>query len=90
MPSELEGPEASSHQKQHALRQILADARNSNLADSAVVVDGKSLQVFLDGEHKCWMEFQEVAVLCSSVIVCRVSPDQKAQAIPLLRYVLLL
>ena len=46
---------------------------------AAVIIDGIALQVLLDGSDALWMQFQTLACRCSSVVVCRVSPDQKAQ-----------
>lgn len=42
----------------------------------ALILDGKALEIALISESK--QEFLQLAVLCDSVICCRVSPKQKA------------
>lgn len=42
----------------------------------ALVIDGKALEIALGSDMKA--QFLQLAVNCSSVICCRVSPKQKA------------
>ncbi|XP_071921511.1 probable phospholipid-transporting ATPase 4 isoform X1 [Coffea arabica] len=75
----------SSHQLKAVEEDILSQIRNSyqeivkgNKKDvpSALIVDGKAMEVALRSEIS--NQFLQLAVMCDSVICCRVSPKQKA------------
>lgn len=50
----------------------------------AVIIDGIAIGQILDREHLCIM-FVDLAKRCESVVVCRVSPIQKAQVVKLIK-----
>ncbi|CDP17608.1 unnamed protein product [Coffea canephora] len=75
----------SSHQLKAVEEDILSQIRNSYQeivkgnkkdAPSALIVDGKAMEVALRSEIS--NQFLQLAVMCDSVICCRVSPKQKA------------
>eukprot|EP00672_Neobodo_designis_P016063 CAMPEP_0174843230 /NCGR_PEP_ID=MMETSP1114-20130205/10386_1 /TAXON_ID=312471 /ORGANISM="Neobodo designis, Strain CCAP 1951/1" /LENGTH=95 /DNA_ID=CAMNT_0016077445 /DNA_START=6 /DNA_END=289 /DNA_ORIENTATION=- len=59
----------------------MADA---NPSDMSLVIQGGLLYHVLEHRHTA-LVFLELAVLCKSVICCRVSPLQKAQVVSLVR-----
>ncbi|OMO65911.1 Cation-transporting P-type ATPase [Corchorus olitorius] len=64
--------------KKDILHQIESSLRvmSNKEAPFALVVDGKALEIALEGDVKD--KFLQLAVNCASVICCRVSPKQKA------------
>jgi magnesium-transporting ATPase (P-type) len=57
--------------------------RTSSTPDSALVIDGRSLDYALTPDLK--MDFMKIALECKSVICCRVSPFQKAEMVQLVK-----
>lgn len=64
-----------------ATRDLLA--RTSSTPDSALVIDGRSLEYALTPDLR--MDFMRIALDCKSVICCRVSPFQKAEMVQLVK-----
>lgn len=58
-------------------------ARISSTPDSALVIDGRSLEYAL--RHDLRQDFMKIALNCKSVICCRVSPFQKAEMVQLVK-----
>lgn len=64
-----------------ATRELLM--RTTSTPDSALVVDGRSLEYALTPDLKS--DFMKIALNCKSVICCRVSPFQKAEMVQLVK-----
>ncbi|RPA78418.1 phospholipid-translocating P-type ATPase [Ascobolus immersus RN42] len=60
----------------------LLDSLRSSPSTTALLIDGDSLQLYLDQYHH---EFISVAVLLPAVVACRCSPTQKAAIATLIR-----
>lgn len=58
-------------------------SRTDSSSNSALVVDGRSLQYALTPELR--RDFMRIALKCKSVICCRVSPFQKAEMVQLVK-----
>ncbi|OMO70467.1 Cation-transporting P-type ATPase [Corchorus capsularis] len=75
---EVESKKQVKAMKKDILHQIESSLRvmSNKEAPFALVVDGKALEIALEGDVKD--KFLQLAVNCASVICCRVSPKQKA------------
>lgn len=71
---------------QQDLRHMIYMSQNCVLDRKAVVIDGDTVKLLFDTkDHTIKTEFLKLCIQANSVICCRVSPDQKALIVNLVR-----
>ncbi|XP_023931825.1 probable phospholipid-transporting ATPase VA, partial [Lingula anatina] len=74
---------SSTHGATSETHKTKAKSKHKPSADVALVIDGKSLSYAM---HKSIVkEFLKLSSLCSSVLICRATPGQKAQVVRVVR-----